>query len=189
MFPHLPAFVIFHSPLILRALSKCTQIILVQHSQGTYSTEQLKMLFSLLGIGNALWFCQNFYFYFFPPSRFPDDNFWTPRRIVPKCSPVMVKRRSVSLSDPAWPQGGPGGLPIPQKPHSSTRQYQSWKSILLLKHFMAWFCPLHKNYIISQFLVQIPIFYYWYIVWIACPTYPHIPHKQYTSPINDTHPP
>ena len=47
---------------------------------------------SRLPAGNALWFCQNIfyfiYFYFFvfllPPPRFPDDNFWPPSRTAPE---------------------------------------------------------------------------------------------------------
>ena len=41
---------------------------------------------SRLLAGNALWFCQNLFLFFFilPPPRFPDDNFWPPGRTAPE---------------------------------------------------------------------------------------------------------
>ena len=53
----------------------------------------------------------DFILFFLPPPWFPDDNFRTAWRIVPKFSPVMVKGRSVSFSDPARPPGGEWGAP------------------------------------------------------------------------------
>ena len=50
-----------------------------------------------------------FYLYsFLLPPRFPDDNFWTARRIIPKFLTVIShgQRKKLSLSDPARPPGG-----------------------------------------------------------------------------------
>ena len=52
------------------------------HGECMRSTECLLVRHSRRQAGNALWFCQNFiffylflFFFMLPPPRFPDDNF------------------------------------------------------------------------------------------------------------------
>ena len=73
-----------------------------------YSPPGMPYGYSPPGItGNALWLCLILFSFLY--SRFPDDSFWTPRRIVRKFSPVMAhsQRKKLLFSDPEWPQTPP----------------------------------------------------------------------------------
>ena len=74
---------------------------------------------SRLPAGNALWFCQNFFFFFFRRQGFRMITF--DRQVGPlqnfNRSHIMVIGRSVLFSDPARPPGGAWGAPnTPKSP-------------------------------------------------------------------------
>ena len=84
-----------------------------QHN-GTYNIlVSMLIRHSRLPAGNALWFCQNFFFVFFRRQGFRMITF--DRQAAPlqnfKWSHIMVIGRSVLFSDPARPPGGGVGRP------------------------------------------------------------------------------